>query len=424
MADILYLAHRLPYPPNKGDKVRSYHLLRHLAARHRVHLGTFVDDPDDHRHVEALRPLCASLYAEALDRRVARLRGLTGLVRDEPLTVPYYRSAGLAQWIENTVREHDLRAAIAFSSSMAQYLTGLTGMTKLVDLVDVDSAKWTQYSSGRAWPLSWLYRREGRKLLEFERAVVRDATHAFLVTEAEAELFERLAPDCAGRVDAVGNGVDAGHFSPAREFVSPYRASEMPIVFTGAMDYWPNVDAVSWFASDILPGLTDAFPAVHFYIVGMRPTAAARMLAGDHVTVTGTVPDVRPYLAHARLVVAPLRIARGVQNKVLEAMAMGRPVLASAACAGGIDARPGVDIEVAADAQDFVARARELLGDAARGDALGRQARACVLSRYSWEARLARIDTYLEAAGCRGDSCVTGPGSASGGSIRTTGVAA
>jgi glycosyltransferase involved in cell wall biosynthesis len=190
------------------------------------------------------------------------------------------------------------------------------------------------------------------------------------------------------------------------------------------MDYWPNVDAVSWFSSDILPGLTDAFPAVRFYIVGMRPTGAVRMLAGAHVTVTGTVPDVRPYLAHARLVVAPLRIARGVQNKVLEAMAMGRPVLASAACAGGIDAKQGVDIEVAADARDFVARARALLGDPAHGEALGRQARACVLSRYSWEARLARIDAYLEAAGCRGDSAAPVPGSAPGRSRCTTGMAA
>ena len=175
MANILYLVHRLPYPPNKGDKVRSYHLLKHLAARHRVFLGTFIDDPDDARHVDALRPLCADLHVEPLHPRAARIRSLSGLLHDEALTLPYYRNANLAAWVEGIVRDQRPDAAVVFSSAMAQYVPAELGLRTLVDLVDVDSAKWTQYAGNHRWPLSWLYAREGRKLLEFERATVRRA---------------------------------------------------------------------------------------------------------------------------------------------------------------------------------------------------------------------------------------------------------
>ena len=226
------------------------------------------------------------------------------------------------------------------------------------------------------------------------------ATHSFLVTDAEVELFVGQAPECAGRVDAVGNGVNADFFSPsARLCVALRRRRAFPIVFTGAMDYWPNVDAVTWFATDILPALSRAFrrrPLLH-----RRHAADAggsRRWPSARVVVTGTVPDVRPYLAHAAVVVAPLRVARGVQNKVLEAMAMGRPVVASAACAGGIDATPGSEFDVAADGQEFVTRVDALLADPSRARRVGEAARARVLERYCWDAKLARLDRWLSPA--------------------------
>jgi sugar transferase (PEP-CTERM/EpsH1 system associated) len=395
MSDILYLVHRLPYPPNKGDKVRSYHLLRHLAARHRVFLGTFVDDPDDARHVPTLKELCAEVHVEPLDPRMARVKSLSGLLSGEALTLPYYRSANLTAWVERVRREQKPDAAVVFSGAMAQYVPTDAGLPTLVDLVDVDSAKWTQYAGNHRWPLSWVYRREGRKLLDFERATVQRAAQSFLVTDAEVELFLGLAPECAGRVEAVGNGVNADYFSPEQRFPSPFAADEIPIVFTGAMDYWPNVDAATWFVSDVLPALLERAPSLRFTIVGMRPTPAVQALAGARVNVTGTVPDVRPYLAHARVIVAPLRVARGVQNKVLEAMAMGRPVVASAECAGGIDAERGTEFAVAAEAADYVERIVGLLADRTRAEAMGAAARARVLERYSWDARLSQIDRWL-----------------------------
>jgi len=395
MARLLFLVHRMPYPPNKGDKVRSYHLLRQLAASHSVHVGCFIDDADDARHVDTLRAQCASLYVRRLRPAAARVASLAGLLDGDALTLRYYRDAALGRWVRATVQRERIDAVLVFSSSMAQYAQGL-GVPVLVDFVDVDSAKWTEYAPAHRWPLSWLYRREGERLLAYERAVAARAERSYFVTDKETALFAQLAPECAGRCETLGNGVDAGYFAPDAQRASPFDAEEIALVFTGAMDYWPNVDAVSWFARDMLPALRQRWPQLRLHIVGRQPAPAVRALAGAPVHVTGTVPDVRPYLQHARVVVAPLRLARGVQNKVLEAMAMGRPVVTTTGCAEAIDARPGVELAAAADADEFIGEVDALLSDPARAEALGTAARRCVQRGYSWEARLERIESHLD----------------------------
>ena len=398
MAKLLYLVHRMPYPPNKGDKVRSYHLLKHLAARHQVFLGTFVDDPDDLQHLPVLRGLCADVCAVPLAPRSARLRSLVGLLTGEALSLRYYRQATMQAWVSQTMSAQQIDAAVVFSSSMAPYALAQPGLPVLADLVDVDSAKWSDYAERHAWPMSWLYRREGMRLLAYERSVVAQARRSFLVTDKEVALFSRLAPESQGRVLAVGNGVDADYFQPDATRQSPFEAGEQALVFTGAMDYWPNVDAVCWFVDQVLPLLHQRWPGLRLHIVGRSPTPAVQALAGTAVCVTGTVPDVRPYLQHAAVVVAPLRLARGVQNKVLEAMAMARPVVAAASCVEAIDAEPGHDILAATDAAEHAARIAELLADQQRANAIGQAGRACVLARYSWPARLADLDSELALA--------------------------
>jgi sugar transferase (PEP-CTERM/EpsH1 system associated) len=397
MAKLLYLVHRMPYPPNKGDKVRSYHLLKHLTARHRVFLGTFVDDPDDEVHVDKLRSMCAGVHVAVLHPRRARLDSLAGLLHGEALTLRYYRDAGLQRWVEQTVQRERIDAVVVFSSSMAQYADKL-GLPMLVDFVDVDSAKWTQYADQHRWPMSWLYRREGQQLLAYERAIASRSERAFFVTEKETALFRSLAPECTDQVEAVSNGVDADYFAPDPTRVSPFAAGELPIVFTGAMDYWPNIDAVTWFAQDMLPRLRKQWPAVRFHIVGRSPSAALRALAGDAVAVSGTVPDVRPYLQHAAVVVAPLRLARGIQNKILEAMAMGRPVVATSECAEAIGATAGTELQWAADADAFVREIDALLRSPARAVAIGHAGRQRVLRDYSWSAHLSAFEQHLGAA--------------------------
>jgi len=393
---LLYLVHRIPYPPNKGDKIRSFNLLRHFAERYRIYLGSFVDSPDDAAHVDALSRWCAEAHIVPLNPRHARLRSLSGLLSGEALTLPYYRSAELQDWVARTVAAQHIVKAVAFSSPMAQYLCDLPQVRTVVDLVDVDSAKWTSYAAERRWPLSMVYRREGERLLAFERAAVARAAASVLVTQAEVALFNRLAPESNGRMHAIENGVDSEFFSPREEFRSPYVEGELPLVFTGVMDYWPNIDAVAWFAREVLPEIARKRPGVRFYIVGMNPAPTVRGLGADpRVIVTGKVADVRPYLQHAAAVVAPLRVARGVQNKVLEAMAMARPVVVSAAAAAGIAARPGVDFESADGADDFVDRTLAVL-DATVGEEMGKRARSRICAAYRWDVNLARFGELLD----------------------------
>ena len=396
MSNLLYLVHRLPYPPNKGDKVRSFNLLKHLAARHRVFLGTFIDDPEDEAYVEKLRPYCADLRIARLSPRVAKLRSLAGLLSNEALTLPYYRNAGLRTWVAQTLATQEISAAVVFSSAMAQYVIGKSGLPVLVDFVDVDSAKWSQYAPQHRWPMSWLYRREGQRLLAFERSVARQASRSFFVTDKETELFCRAAPECGERVEAMCNGVDAEFFSPDHTLASPYADGELPLVFTGAMDYWPNIDAVIWFATEIMPLLRPLRPGLRFYIVGRNPAPAVLALAGEDVVVTGTVDDVRPYLRYAAVVVAPLRLARGIQNKVLEAMAMSAPVVTSTECAAAIDAIPERDFLTAGTVEAYSRQIDAVLKSSERANAMGKAARERVVERYSWEAHLSKIDRYLE----------------------------
>jgi len=395
MANILYLVHRMPYPPNKGDKVRSYHLLRHLAARHRVFLGTFVDDPDDVQHIDTVKTWCEDLHASRLNPRMAKLASLSGLVTGQALTLRYYDDDSLHRWVARTVASEQIDAVVVFSSSMAQYAQRHPELPMLLDLVDVDSAKWAEYAGLHSWPLSWVYRREGACLLALERAAVAVAKQSFLVTGKEVALFNELAPELSGRVQPLGNGVDTDYFAPAPLLPSPYPAEDLPLVFTGAMDYWPNIDAVTWFAQDALPLLRRRWPALRLHIVGRSPTAAVTALACDAVAVSGTVPDVRPYLQHAAVVVAPLRLARGVQNKLLEAMAMARPVVAASNCADAIDANPGEHLQSAQSVDDYVRHIDGLLRSPHTALAMGESARERVASRYSWAAQLAALDPYL-----------------------------
>lgn len=386
----------MPYPPNKGDKVRSYHLLRHLLKSHRVFLGTFMDDPEDEQYLPVLRDLCPDLHVERLQPRVAKLRSLGALAKGDALTLAYYHRSSLENWVQDVAAQNDLQATVVFSSAMAPYAQALApDVPMLVDFVDVDSFKWTQYADQHRWPMSWLYRREGRTLLAYERAVASQARRSFFVTDNEVDLFRRLAPECAPTVQVMSNGVDADFFSFDADRPNPYAAGELPIVFTGAMDYWPNIDAVSWFTSDVLPRLMVQWPRVHFYIVGRNPPSQVMALAGRNVTVTGTVLDVRPYLQHASVVVAPLRVARGIQNKILEAMAMERPVVTTPGCAEAIGADATQGVLRAETPADFEQAIQPLLDTPSECAVLGKVARQHVLQHYSWDAHMESIDGCL-----------------------------
>lgn len=392
--DLLFLVHRIPYPPDKGDKIRSWHMLRHLATHWRVHLGAFVDDPADWSHVEVLRGACADTCLRPLHPRSGKLRSLAGLVSGEALTLPYYRDAVLERWVQAKLKD-GIDAIVVYSSAMAQFVMDVQGVKRVMDFVDIDSDKWRQYAPTKSWPMSWLYAREGRKLLEWERAVASAFDACLFVSQAEARDFSAMAPESATKVGHFNNGVDTDFFSAERPYESPFPADCIPLVFTGAMDYWPNVDAVTWFAREVLPRVRKEVPRARFYVVGSRPGNAVQALAGEDVVVTGRVPDVRPYLAHAVVVVAPLRIARGIQNKVLEGMAMGKAVVATPQALEGIAAQPGQEVCVAEDAQAQADLVLRLIRDSAESRDIGSAARKLVATSYTWAPNLARLESLL-----------------------------
>ncbi len=397
---LLFLAHRIPYPPNKGDKIRSFHLLECLARDYRIHLGTFVDTEGDDAGADELRRLCDEVRVVRLSPRRARLRSLRGLLSGEPLTVPYYRSRLLAQWVAERVASAGIRRALVYSSGPAAYLLGrqYSGLRRVIDFVDVDSDKWAQYARTVGWPMRAVYQREAVRLLQFEQRIAAEFDAGIFVSAAEASLFRKLCPLSADKISYASNGVDTAYFDPALPLVDPYPPGEQAIVFTGAMDYWPNVDAVAWFAEAILPRVRAAESRARFYVVGGNPTESVRRLAGDPgVRVTGRVADVRPYLRHAAVVVAPLRIARGIQNKVLEGMAMARPTVVTSAALEGIRARPGSEVLLGDSPQALAAQVLAALSCTATD--MGAAARERVLADFDWDRNLGGVAALLEGPG-------------------------
>jgi sugar transferase (PEP-CTERM/EpsH1 system associated) len=398
--EILFLAHRIPYPPTKGDKIRAYRFLAHLARSHVVHLACFVDEPDDWAHADLLRRLCAECHFAALPRARAWPRALRALVRDQALSVAVLGDAALAAWVGNLMQRRPIRCLFAYSSGMAQFLPRAPagGLRRIIDFVDVDSRKWQQMAAYRRWPLSWLYRREGERLRAFDREAVDRCDRCLFVAPSEAQAFQRLFPSALDKTLVVPNGVDSDHFSPALHLPCPFGPGGPVVVFTGDMSYWPNQDAVLWFARHVLPRLRPEHPDLRFVVVGRSPGRRLhRSAAPLGFTLTGAVPDVRPFLAHAAVAVAPLRVAQGVPNKVLEAMAMAKAVVATPAAVAGLRVRAGQDIVVAADADAFArATARALDPQCAR--ALGTRARACVLADYAWAPSLRLLDRLIAPA--------------------------
>jgi sugar transferase (PEP-CTERM/EpsH1 system associated) len=389
--NILYLCHRIPYPPDKGDKIRSFHQIEYLARRHRLHVACFVDAEEDRAHVATLRPYCASLDAVWRGSKGATLRAGLALLGPESLSVAAFHSADLARRIDARVREGGLDAAIVFCSAMAQYLPDGTDLPTIVDYVDVDSEKWRVYAERKPWPLSWVYRTEADRLRRYERKLSRRYDESVFVAEKEADVFRKSAGGAHARV--IPNGVDLEYFTRGPDGAPAERPS---LVFVGMMDYFPNEDAVDWFAEEIFPRIRVETPGVTFRIVGRNPAKRVRDLARlPSVEVVGGVADVRPYVREAAVSVAPFRIARGLQNKVLEAMAMEVPVVGTSMAFQGIAAGAEDGIRVAEDPAAFARAVTDLLRDPATARDLGRRGRRFVEQNHRWQDHGEALEALL-----------------------------
>jgi sugar transferase (PEP-CTERM/EpsH1 system associated) len=413
---ILYLAHRIPYPPNKGDKIRSFHEIQGLQRLgHDVDVLAFADDPRDMLHREALSRFCASVEVVRLQPWTARARSVLGVASQMPLSVHYYAASAMRRLVARRLAAEWPDRCVAYSSTMAQYVPDALRHRTVVDLIDVDSEKWADYARRHPAPMAAVYRLEAMRLRRYELFLVRRFRRSVVTTEQEADLLRgALDPRTRGRLHAIVNGVDLDAFSPhaavaaLRAGVPASEARHLApghgpvLVFTGAMDYFANVDAVRWFVAEVWPTVRGRHPEARFVIVGSRPAPAVRALAAaPGVVVTGFVNDTRPYLAAADLVVAPLRIARGVQNKVLEAMACGKATVATVEAAAGVGAAAGRELVVAGDALALAGAILQALADPSWRDRLGVAARAFVEREHRWSEFLGRFCDVLESAGDR-----------------------
>jgi sugar transferase (PEP-CTERM/EpsH1 system associated) len=408
MPDLLFLAQRLPYPPTKGEKIRAFHDLKYLAQWYDIHLGCLIDDPDDLQYIETLRAMCRDIHVAQINRRKGRITSALGLLTGDALSVTYFHDRGLDHWVRNVLQKVRPAVTFVYSSNMAPYILDLpkTG-TRVVDLVDVDSEKWQAFADTTKGPMRFVYRREWRKIAELEQRIARECDLSVFVSKAEADLFAGQHPDCAARIRGVSNGVDHRYFDPALDYPALYDTTRPNYVFTGTMDYPPNADAVEWFATDILPLIRRMLPTAQFHVVGGNPNPSVLKLARlDGVFVTGRVADVRPYIAHATASVAPMRIARGIQNKVLEAMAMARPVVLTSGALEGIDADPVKETILADTAEAFAIACCRMAGTAGtvpewvspEAIVIGAAARLRVIRDYDWDVTLRRFDDILRPA--------------------------
>jgi sugar transferase (PEP-CTERM/EpsH1 system associated) len=384
---ILYLCHRIPYPPDKGDKIRAFHQVQSLSARHQIDLFTLADDAADMAHQSTLALYCRRLTVKRLDPRLARLRSVPYLFTRSPLTVPYFHSAELQRTVHKALATNSYDRIFVYCSAMAQYIDGVTGIPIVTDFVDVDSNKWKQYATFAPFPFSSVYKREARALRNYERRVSEHSSCVVVTTEREARLVREIS--ASAHVEVIPNGVDTQHFRPPDRSAVPAASA---IGFTGDMSYFPNEEAVTWFARTVLPLIRKALPQVQFLIVGRNPSHKVQKLGEiPGVEVTGFVPDVRPYLARIQVSVAPFAIAAGIQNKILEAMAYGLPVVGTARAVQGLSEKAGAAVEVANGAEEMAGKIVRLLLDPELARNRGLEGRRQVTEEYSWERSLGRL---------------------------------
>ncbi len=399
MRNILFISHRFPYPPDRGEKIRTWYFLEHLARTNRVFLGCLSDDARDLPYRPQVEAICADMGCFSIDRRWQKLRALTRIRPGRSLMLDYYDNGPLRRWIDATVARERIDLVYTVSTAMVPYAlrTKLPVQSQLLDMVDVDSEKWAEYARRTRGPARLVWAREARTLHAYERQAVAATARTLLVTEAERRRFIDMAPESRERVLSLENGVDLETFTrPEPPGPSPYPDTGPWLTLVGNMDYWPNADAAIWFAREVLPALRQRAVPPRLAVVGARPGPDVLALASlPGVLVTGRVPDVRPFLTHAAVVLAPLRIARGVQNKVLEGMAMARPLVASPQAFEGIRATPGRDLLVA-DGADAMGEAVAAVLDGHYPD-LGQAARRVVEDSYSWTSQFRRLDAIIDS---------------------------
>ncbi len=377
MKKVLFLAHRIPFPPNKGDKIRSFNELKFLSTRFKIDLITFADSKKDLQYVPKLKEYCDKVLVLSLNKIMAFFGVFIFFLSGKSLSEGFYYSPKFRHSVNQFILQNKYAFVFCFSSQVAQYVSDKK-IQKIMDFCDVDSDKWIQYSLNKIFPLSILYRLEGSRLSRKEKEIAHDFSLSLLSTRRELQLFQKKITNANLKI--LANGVDSNYFK------LNHSEKERALVFVGAMDYYANIDAVIWFIEKVFRRLNQRDNHIKFYIVGSNPSQKIRNFSGEfsNVIVTGYVEDVRPYLAKSKIAVIPLRIARGIQNKVLEAMSMELPVIISQKIYASLQNPVPQNVLIFKDEYHFVDLILSLINDDARIKETGKRLREYVLQYYNW----------------------------------------
>ena len=396
---VLYITHRVPFPPDKGDRIRNFHLLRQLARHHTVDLACLADEPVSDGTRTTLGELCGRVSIVPVSRFGRLAQAGRSLVCGRSLSEGAFWSSELQRIIQAWHREKPYGAAIISASSLVPYLrtTSFAKVPAFVDVVDLDSQKWCDFAATASWPKSWLYRWEGARVRSVEADLPKWAEAATLVSRAEADLFDTVAG--AGSATVATNGVDLEYFQPSD--VPTQRAC----AFVGALDYLPNVDAAIWFADEVWPQLRAKHPDAEYWLIGRKPTPAVQVLAArPGIRLIGQVPDVRPHLAAAAVAIVPMRLSRGLQNKVLEALAMAKATVVAPPALAALKTVLGTHLLSAETAREWVEAVSGLFDNPARRRELGLAGRQFVEEHHHWETCLRPLTDRIQAAICKRDA--------------------
>jgi polysaccharide biosynthesis protein PslH len=393
----LILTHRLPFAPNRGDRIRAFHIIQRLATRGRVHVVSLVHDRAEEAEADTLRRLGVGVSTALVSRRRNTLRAVGCAFNSTPLTHVLLDAPEIQRAIDEALRAQVPDVVLAYCSGVAPLAMAgpLAAFPLILDMVDVDSAKWANYAASSRSPRRWVFSREARCLSRFEASAAHAAFATTVVNERERDTLRKSCPDA--RVHVVQNGVDVASLTPPD---AP--AAENRVIFAGVFNYAPNVEAARWFASEVWPRVLVALPDARLTLAGSHPTSTIRRLARTDPTieVTGSVPDMRPYLWRSAMSVAPIFQAHGVQNKVLEAAAAGLPSVVTTAVWNGL---PPEVLPACYRADGADAFARGVIDYLALApDERRRIAVRADLTRLAWPERLAPLLSLVEEAAASG----------------------
>lgn len=383
---LFVLVSRVPYPLEKGDKLRAYHQMKDLAKRHEIILCCLTDKKVDPTAVAHLETFCDEVVVVKLNKLLQLARLAAALISSRPFQVHYFFQRKALRLIKKTLERTQPDHIYCQLIRCSEYLKDIYHIPKTIDYMDALSKGMERFSHTAPWYLTYFAKLEAKRLTQYEHLIFEYFDHHSIISDQDRELIVNPKRD---QIEVIPNGVDLAFFSPREE------AKTYSVVFTGNMSYAPNVDGALFLANEIMPLVREKLPNAMLMLAGANPSSKVKALASEHVVVSGWMDDIRDAYAQAEVFVAPMRIGTGLQNKLLESMSMGIPSITSPLANNALKATPTKEVLLGETAQEFADNIVLLIEDEELQGAMSEKGRLFVQKNYSWEAAGTLLERLL-----------------------------